>query len=38
MYWRLIEMLIELGLEHSRARMARRESTMKWFAEVKRIS
>jgi D-alanine-D-alanine ligase len=37
-YWRLIEMLIELGLEHSRARVARRESTMKWFAEVKRIS
>ena len=37
-YWRLIEMLIELGLERGRARMERSESTMKWFAEVKRIS
>jgi D-alanine-D-alanine ligase len=37
-YWRLIETLIELGLERSRSRTARRESTMKWFAGVKRIS
>jgi len=37
-YWRLIEMLIELGLERGRARTGRRESAMKWFAEVKPIS
>jgi D-alanine-D-alanine ligase len=37
-YWRLIERLIELGIERARRRDARRESTMKWFGEVKRIS
>lgn len=34
-YSRLIERLIELGLERSRSRDARRESTMRWFDEVK---
>jgi D-alanine-D-alanine ligase len=36
-YPRLIERLIELGLERSRARATRYESTMKWFDEVKGI-
>jgi D-alanine-D-alanine ligase len=36
-YSRLIERLIELGLERSRTRAARDESTMKWFEEVKGI-
>ncbi len=36
-YPRLIERLIELGMEHSRSRAARYESTMKWFDEVKGI-
>ncbi|HEX3071622.1 MAG TPA: D-alanine--D-alanine ligase family protein [Thermoanaerobaculia bacterium] len=36
-YPRLIERLIELGLDHSRSRAARYESTMKWFDEVKGI-
>jgi D-alanine-D-alanine ligase len=36
-YPRLIERLIELGLERSRTRAARYESTMKWFDEVKGI-
>ena len=36
-YPRLIERLIELGIERSRARAARYESTMKWFDEVKGI-
>jgi hypothetical protein len=33
----LIERLIKLGLERSRSRAARYESTMKWFDEVKGI-
>jgi D-alanine-D-alanine ligase len=37
-YARLIERLIELGLERARTRDARRASTMRWFEEVKRIS
>jgi D-alanine-D-alanine ligase len=36
-YARLIERIIELGIERFRARAARQESTMKWFDEVKRI-
>ncbi|HXH92694.1 MAG TPA: ATP-grasp domain-containing protein, partial [Thermoanaerobaculia bacterium] len=36
-YPRLIERLIELGIERSRSRAARYESTMKWFDEVKGI-
>jgi D-alanine-D-alanine ligase len=33
-YARLIERLIQLGIERSKARAAREESTMKWFEEV----
>jgi D-alanine-D-alanine ligase len=36
-YPRLIEQIIELGIERSRVRAARQESTMKWFDEVKGI-
>jgi D-alanine-D-alanine ligase len=36
-YPRLIERIIELGIERSRARAARPESTMRWFDEVKGI-
>jgi D-alanine-D-alanine ligase len=36
-YPRLIERIIELGIERFRARTARQESTMKWFDEVKGI-
>jgi len=36
-YPRLIERLIELGIERGRARAARREGAMKWFDEVKKI-
>lgn len=36
-YPRLIERLIELGIERFRARTARQESAMKWFDEVKGI-
>jgi D-alanine-D-alanine ligase len=36
-YARLIERLIELGIERFRARAARQESAMKWFDEVKGI-
>ena len=36
-YPRLIEKLIELGMEKSKARMARQVSAMKWFDEVKGI-
>ena len=36
-YSKLIERLIELGLERRRARTARRESTMSWFEKVKKI-
>jgi D-alanine-D-alanine ligase len=36
-YAKLIERLIELGLERGRTRAARRESTMGWFGEVKKI-
>jgi D-alanine-D-alanine ligase len=36
-YPRLVERLIELGLERGRARAARREGAMKWFEEVKKI-
>jgi D-alanine-D-alanine ligase len=36
-YSKLIERLIELGIERFRERTARRESTMKWFDEVKGI-
>jgi len=36
-YSRLIERILELGLERSQARARRRESTMKWFHEVKGI-
>jgi D-alanine-D-alanine ligase len=34
-YSRLIERLIELGLEHSRSRAARRQSAMEWLASAK---
>jgi len=37
-YSRLIEKLIELGLERWRARSARRDSAMKWFEEVKSLT
>jgi D-alanine-D-alanine ligase len=37
-YSRLIEKLIELGLERWRARSARRDSAMKWFDEVKALT
>jgi D-alanine-D-alanine ligase len=37
-YPRLIERLITLGIERSRARTARAESTMQWFDEVKAIT
>jgi D-alanine-D-alanine ligase len=36
-YPRLIERIIELGIERSKSRANRRESTMKWFDEVKGI-
>jgi D-alanine-D-alanine ligase len=36
-YPRLIERLIELGIERFRSRTARQESAMKWFDEVKGI-
>jgi D-alanine-D-alanine ligase len=36
-YSRLIERLIELGIDRFRARAARHESAMKWFDEVKGI-
>ena len=36
-YSRLIEKLIELGIERSHARASRHESAMKWFDEVKGI-
>jgi D-alanine-D-alanine ligase len=36
-YPRLIERLIELGIERSRARAGRQEGSMKWFDEVKGI-
>jgi len=36
-YARLIERIIELGIERSRARATRQEGAMKWFDEVKRI-
>jgi len=37
-YSRLIERLIELGIERSRTREARRESTMRWFDEVQALT
>ncbi len=37
-YPRLIERLLQLGLERSKGRAARAESTMKWFLEVKSIT
>jgi hypothetical protein len=37
-YSRLIERLVELGLERGKSREARRESTMRWFDEVKTIT
>jgi D-alanine-D-alanine ligase len=37
-YARLIEKLIDLGLERARARAARRASTMKWFEEVRSLT
>jgi D-alanine-D-alanine ligase len=37
-YPRLIERLIELGLERSKQRAARDDSAMKWFEEVKKIT
>jgi D-alanine-D-alanine ligase len=37
-YPRLIERLIELGIERSRARQARREGAMEWFAGVKSLA
>ena len=37
-YSRLIEKLIELGLERWRARSARRDSAMKWFDEVRSLT
>jgi len=36
-YSRLIERLVELGIERFRARMSRQEGAMKWFDEVKGI-
>jgi D-alanine-D-alanine ligase len=36
-YPRLIERLIELGIERSQARSERRESVMRWFEEVSKI-
>ena len=36
-YSRLIERLIDLALQRWRSRMARAESTMKWFEEVRQI-
>jgi len=36
-YPRLIERLIELGIERSRGRAARRVTTMEWFADVKSL-
>jgi D-alanine-D-alanine ligase len=36
-YPRLIERIIELGIERFRARATRQEGAMKWFDEVKRI-
>ena len=37
-YSRLIERLIELGLERARNRGAPSESAMKWFEEVRRLT
>ena len=37
-YSRLIEKLIDLGIERSRNRGARRESAMKWFEQVPNLS
>ena len=37
-YSRLIERLIELGLERGKAREERRQSAMKWFEEVKPLT
>ncbi len=37
-YARLIERLIQLGLDRSKSRKARMESTMKWFDEVKALT
>jgi D-alanine-D-alanine ligase len=36
-YPRVIERIVELGVENAKARAARRESTMRWFGEVKKI-
>jgi hypothetical protein len=36
-YSKVIERIIELGLERARTRAARRESTMTWFGEVKKL-
>jgi D-alanine-D-alanine ligase len=36
-YSRLIERLIQLGIERSKSRAARSESTMQWFDEVKAL-
>ena len=36
-YSKVIERIIELGIERGRARAARRQSTMKWFDDVKKI-
>ena len=37
-YGRLIEKLLELGIERSRGRAARRDSAMKWFDQVKALT
>jgi len=37
-YSRLVERLIELGVERSRQRAARDDSAMRWFGEVKRLT
>jgi len=37
-YARLVERLIELGVERSRQRAARDDSAMRWFGEVKRLT
>ena len=37
-YSRLIERLVELGLERCKARGARRQSAMKWFEEVRSLT
>ena len=37
-YSRLIEMLIELGLERHRARTARRDGALEWLSKARKIT